>query len=653
MKKVIFFIILFCFSFLSTINAQKKGIIFWDTSWSMEQRNLNQEFEYLNSYYNENQNNKTTLVIFNYTIVDEIIFEIENGNWAQLKDKLKNVTYDGATSFSSLLNYSGYDDAFLFSDSFQNINQVKPTNIADKFYIINSNKSTDQDESKLLADINTGKYIKLNKNNEKDTSNSVQKDKDKTNPQDSNLNQLDTILIKGQNKKEGVTKSNSKNHDSKGYAVQSISSDQIDASHTTVTTAVQGKFSGIKIDGGQSDLSKFYTRGGRFSILQNNYGLIVLNGVPLARSSSVTGKVSSTDFINPADIADITVLKGLAATNRYGSEGVNGVILITTKSASFHDKKTRKNTALLTNNDYDGKIKIKKDVKLTPYLKELKKNKGIVDAYKKYLNQRNTYKNNIKYFVDVYNFFKNANPDLAYQVLSNILEKKEIDVSELKSLLFVLSQSNNKTMLYNASKKLLELYPNRIESYYDLAIAAIAIGKHQEALSLLNNTYNKLLDKNLNLTPFAKVVKNEISNLVNQHKLNATKLDHNLRNNVIYDARLVFDWTYENAEFEIQFVTPQNKFFKWKHTLVEESKIFENEIKQGYNKNQFEIEGNGDGKWLINVKYLGNGSFKERNDTFLKCKVQYNFGKTNQKEEVHLIKLSNKGQEEHFFAINI
>ena len=36
--------------------------------------------------------------------------------------------------------------------------------------------------------------------------------------------------------------------------------------------------------------------------------------------------------LNPADIADIQILKGAAAAAVYGSRAANGVILITTKS---------------------------------------------------------------------------------------------------------------------------------------------------------------------------------------------------------------------------------------------------------------------------------------------------------------------------------
>ena len=50
--------------------------------------------------------------------------------------------------------------------------------------------------------------------------------------------------------------------------------------------------------------------------------LIVIDGVP-----------TQTDFwnINPNDIENINVLKGTAAASLYGSLGINGAIMITTK----------------------------------------------------------------------------------------------------------------------------------------------------------------------------------------------------------------------------------------------------------------------------------------------------------------------------------
>ena len=63
-------------------------------------------------------------------------------------------------------------------------------------------------------------------------------------------------------------------------------------------------------------------RGGG-SITGDNSPLYIIDGFP----------VSSIGDIAPSDIEDITVLKDAASTAIYGSQGANGVILVTTKGA--------------------------------------------------------------------------------------------------------------------------------------------------------------------------------------------------------------------------------------------------------------------------------------------------------------------------------
>ncbi len=66
------------------------------------------------------------------------------------------------------------------------------------------------------------------------------------------------------------------------------------------------------------------------SINTSNNPLYVIDGVIMPVGTQ-TEKSNSIDFINPADIASVEVLKDASATAIYGARGANGVILITTK----------------------------------------------------------------------------------------------------------------------------------------------------------------------------------------------------------------------------------------------------------------------------------------------------------------------------------
>lgn len=101
-------------------------------------------------------------------------------------------------------------------------------------------------------------------------------------------------------------------------------SDLLKMPTANVAQAMTGRLAGVQItttDGSPDAEMVIRVRGGG-SITGDNSPLYIVDGFP----------VSSISDINPADIADITVLKDASSTAIYGSQGANGVILITTKS---------------------------------------------------------------------------------------------------------------------------------------------------------------------------------------------------------------------------------------------------------------------------------------------------------------------------------
>ena len=127
-----------------------------------------------------------------------------------------------------------------------------------------------------------------------------------------------------------------------GYAVSSIKEESIkDNPESDLTRILQGKSAGIDIttqNGLSGSANKVIIRG-MSSFSGNNNALYVIDGVPYSNDTNEAGSFvdgnmgTSRSFdIDPNNIANIDILKGLAATTLYGSEGRNGVILITTKT---------------------------------------------------------------------------------------------------------------------------------------------------------------------------------------------------------------------------------------------------------------------------------------------------------------------------------
>lgn len=95
--------------------------------------------------------------------------------------------------------------------------------------------------------------------------------------------------------------------------------------------ALQGKVAGLQIvaNGGPGNSSTVRIRGiGSFPGRENEAPLYVVDGTFF----------DNIDFLNPSDIASISVLKDASAAAIYGVRAANGVVLIETKSGAYNQK---------------------------------------------------------------------------------------------------------------------------------------------------------------------------------------------------------------------------------------------------------------------------------------------------------------------------
>lgn len=122
-----------------------------------------------------------------------------------------------------------------------------------------------------------------------------------------------------------------------GYASQQLKADQLTNGTTNtgnVASQLSGKVAGLQVNtnnnfGGSSNL---VIRG--YKSLKGGGPLIVIDGSPV-NNNTLSGTFDYGNFlsdINQEDIESINVLKGAAASALYGERGLNGVIVITTKS---------------------------------------------------------------------------------------------------------------------------------------------------------------------------------------------------------------------------------------------------------------------------------------------------------------------------------
>lgn len=136
---------------------------------------------------------------------------------------------------------------------------------------------------------------------------------------------LDEVVVTAQ----GLTRKEK----SIGYSTQKVDAEKLTvARQTDLGNAMAGKIAGARF---------FGKSGSTF-----DSGSIVLRGSSDFTNPSgsepiyvIDGSISNKDAINMDDVESINVLKGAAATALYGSQGGNGAVIITTKSAKQGDDK--------------------------------------------------------------------------------------------------------------------------------------------------------------------------------------------------------------------------------------------------------------------------------------------------------------------------
>lgn len=136
-----------------------------------------------------------------------------------------------------------------------------------------------------------------------------------------NINELENVVVTAQ----GIKKKSKEI----GYSYARVSNDEINVGRSPqLTQALSGKVSGLAIYTVNNSVDpsvKVVLRGYR-SLTGNNEALVVIDG--MQTTSTILA------LLNPNDVESVSVLKGGQAATLYGSAGINGALVITTKQGT-------------------------------------------------------------------------------------------------------------------------------------------------------------------------------------------------------------------------------------------------------------------------------------------------------------------------------
>ncbi|MDG1422607.1 MAG: TonB-dependent receptor plug domain-containing protein, partial [Flavobacteriaceae bacterium] len=675
---------------------------------------LDNDLDYLNEYFFKNSNTEVTLIKFSNDIILTETYGIKNSNWLDLKKELQNTTYDGSTNYNRL-TVSASDEVLLFSDGYTY--DSKLLKITSPLTVVSSNKEYNAD---FLVSISKGakdKFIDLRAiQSDKSLTSEFKTINGRVSDENGYLSDVtvisrgnntqtltdslgnfsieaqnrgilefryigkNTILLRGSdsatkniymtdgnmvldevvlenNKKEEIDNGYGKLDKKRlGYSIETLDGDKIIPSNTDIKDAVAGKFAGIKI-GNNDDLTQFVGRGRYTTILGNQYGLVVIDGLVTQQSDSSrdNGFIADTGFIDPANIESVTYLKGLAATNIYGSDGSNGVLLIKTKTGTSSYKKKKKKQ-LGNTPTYIDDTEIEEIID-KPYIREISQTTTIEEAYKTYLSQRELYGKDVNFFFDMASYFKNWNNSyMIKRILSNVLEvQKSLDVEILRMLAYKYEEFDMFDESVEAYEQIISIKPSESQAYRNLALSYQLNKQFTKAQEVHNKIYNNKYTEVNSFSGLKQTINSEYKNLVALHNstLVAADIPDFYKKNTEYDTRIVFEWSYFDAQFDLQIVNPQQRYYTWSHTQNEERSRIIKETAQGYGLEEFFITKKDKGEWLFNITYYGKKTGDNSIPTYLKITVYNNFGRPNQTKKVTVKALNDLNKKESILKLKI
>ena len=423
------------------------------------------------------------------------------------------------------------------------------------------------------------------------------------------------------------------NPETAGYAIGFVDGKAISNTYNSIRQGLVGKISGYYINGQDG---KAYLRGGNSSVTQD---------YPVAWEVDGVFTTDEPLAIDLTQIKSVHALKSLASTNKYGTLGAGGVIVIEThygglggrsaKIAFETEKHTNKNyysnDAIALGDDKDSKSEILANL-------EALKNKDLALKAYEDLDLKTLY---FDEQVNIAKFFRSQYNDLALtsKVLMNMANTFPNNPEILKAAAFNLQAFGLKKQAVDVYKMILRLRPNYAQSYRDLANAL----KDNDQFTQSWRVYMSYLMQGHDISGegIGTIIYNEMEFLFFNRKNQTTIREsfipkseniQDFRN----DVRLLFEWNTSEAEFDLEFVNPDLRAYVFEHSLAGNQDLITKEKQNGFSSKEFIIDAIGDGEWLVNLNYLGN---KKSDPTYLKVTTYYHWGKSNQREDIKVYRL--------------
>ena len=459
---------------------------------------------------------------------------------------------------------------------------------------------------------------------------------------------LDEIVLKEKRitqDNEVITGFGKESKDKLGYAVNYLTSEEIKPEVQFVSDILRGRFAGIIVNGfgSQATISirNTQTFGGADETPTGSGGASPLWVIDNNQFQATIGEVNS--FVDPQNIESISVLKSAAATVRFGTLGIDGVIIIRTKtgSARLSTDDPIVPSLLVSGNNYKENLPLLNlSGKQASYITELEGLNTVEEKYLRYKEMAFNREPSLSFYIDMAQYFQRYNQALANEILDKLVVVGNNNAKVLRVVAYMYEAVKAYDKARLMYERIVKLAPKEAQSYRDLAMIYQEVGEYNKALELYINMLGKQL-KGINFTGLENSLKSELSRLIAHHKdkIEFQRLPNEwLRVGYNVDLRMVIEWSDRTVPFEFQFVNPNKKYYTWAHTLEDNKRRLYEEQDQGFQTEEFIVDDAPAGDWIVNIQYLGEKD-QFNIPPYLKYTIYRNYGTINEQKEVKVIKL--------------
>ena len=421
--------------------------------------------------------------------------------------------------------------------------------------------------------------------------------------------------------------------------------DDIDRPNSSVIQRLQGQAPGLNVESssGQPGVNSSIQVRETSSLYGNRGANTGINGLINSEDYEAAPAMQAPRLLeNEPDLDEIVVISEQEENNGR-----------TNQQNQFRAEQERRKQVLKQLVVSDRKVQV-------PYLTALRATNSIEAAYQFYLTNREDYKEQPAYFIDVANFFREErnNTLFADRILSNVAE---IDFDNYELLKVYGYQLEKEAKLYEAIfifNRVLELRPEDSQSYRDLAIAYETAGLCNKAYALYHDIITgKIYEKgNRRVFPsMESISRTELKRLASKYQedLKDVEIDKELLKEETYDLRILVDWNHNDTDIDLHIVDPNLEECFYSHPNTKMGGQLSKDMTQGFGPEQFTLSQAKKGDYYIKVKYYGDRYQKVENPTFMKITLIRNYGRSNETKELKLIRLTHKDDIEVVAKITI